>query len=454
MSLLKKVLKVFFLVIAGLLGLIILLVAISVVPLDRSMPEENGSYDIMSKRLDSLSNFSIPNATQGFSIGYSKVNLTPSFKTATAGYGKRKGQAFTTVHDSIFVRAMVVDNGTEKVAIVSADLLIIPPTVTAVLASELKTVGFSLNNTYLNAIHTHNSIGNWGEGATRFIYGAYNDSIVHFIADKIKQSIVMASENRLPSRLKAGEIPVSNAVVNRLDRENGVVDSLLRVIEIQRSDSSKLLLMSYTAHATCLYSRDLELSRDYPGKLVDEIESRGYTFAMFMAGAVASHATNAPEYGWSCIAWTASQIADQFFRKRSTLRHVRDSSLAMIKVNLELSEPQVKLLKNWRIRPWLFRAAFGEYPVYLTALRLGDIVLLGTPCDFSGALTNDIDVLAAKLDVHTMVTSFNGGYIGYITADEYYDKDHYETRLMNWYGPGNGSYTQYCLQRLVEIMAK
>jgi len=52
-----------------------------------------------------------------------------------------------------------------------------------------------------------------------------------------------------------------------------------------------------------------------------------------------------------------------------------------------------------------------------------------------------------------MVTSFNGGYIGYITPLKYYDVDHYETRLMNWYGPGSGEYMQECLLGLLDVVS-
>jgi neutral ceramidase len=453
MSFLKSVLFFVLKTLGIILLLVILFVAASVVPVDRTLPEEQPFYKVMAERLDSLQNYPIARATKGFSIGFAKVNLTPSMKTATAGYGNRKGKLFTTVHDSLYVRAIVIDNGVQRVAIVSADLLIIPPTVTALLATELPAIGFSLNNTYLGAIHTHNSIGNWGEGATRFIYGAYNDSIVHFITSRITTAIAHASKNMLPSKIKAGEIPVGSAVRNRLDGENGKVDSLLRVVEAHRSDSSKLLLMSYTAHATCLYSKDLELSRDYPGKLVDEVESNGYAFSMFLAGAVASHGTGAPEYGWSCIDWMADQITTKFLTDKSLLRDVNDSSLVMVRIPLALGNPQVKVFKDWRIRPWLFRTAFGEYPAHLTALRFGDLVMLGTPCDFSGELTHALDSVAAQAKLHTMVTSFNGGYIGYITVDQYYDRNHYETRLMNWYGRGNGSYLSFCLRKLIEAVS-
>ena len=76
---------------------------------------------------------------------------------------------------------------------------------------------------------------------------------VHFIVDKIKSSILRASQNLKPATLKAGTIPLDEIVYNRLI-DNGPVDSLLRVIEVHHSDSSKLLLMSFTAHATCPFA--------------------------------------------------------------------------------------------------------------------------------------------------------------------------------------------------------
>ncbi|MBA4054971.1 MAG: hypothetical protein C0490_09690, partial [Marivirga sp.] len=365
-----------------------------------------------------------------------------------AGYGKRLGRLFESVHDSIYVRTMVVDKGGKRVAIVSADLLIIPPTVTAVLEKDLPEIGFTLDNTYLGAIHSHNSIGNWGKGALAVLYGSYDDSIVHFIADKIKESIVQASGNMLPATLKAAAIPLTNSVHNRLI-DNGPVDSLLRVVEVQRSDSSKLLLMSFTAHATCLYSRDLQLSRDYPGKLVDTMEDQGYSFVMFMAGAVGSHSGKVTDQGWTCVNEMTATISEGFSKNRDLLKNINDSTLEMYRVPFALGEPQVKVLSDWRIRPWLFEKAFGDYPEFLTVLRLGNLVMLGTPCDFSGEFDPSLDSLAAKNNLQLMVTSFNGGYIGYVTPGKYYDEDHPETQLMNWYGPGMGEYMKKSLEQLI-----
>jgi hypothetical protein len=445
----KKFLRVLLISVAAILVLVIVFIAVNLVPVDKKV-DYRPLLDSMSQRIDAVGVSDDDHAVEqsNFSIGFATVNLTPTHPQATAGYGKRIGKLYESVHDSIFVRTMVIGNGIERVAIVSADLLIIPPTVTALLEEELVDTGFTLDNTYLGATHTHNSIGNWGVGVTSVLYGSYDDSVVHFIATQIKTSIKKASENMLPSTLKAGAISIPEGVYNRVT-DNGPVDPLLRVIEVHRSDSSKLLMMSYTAHATCLFSRDLQLSADYPGKLINKIEKSGYAFAMFLAGAVGSHGSNVPEGGWSCVDWMADLISEKFSLNKHTLSKVTDTGLEMHRVPLILHEPQPKFLHDWRFRPWLFRTAFGQYPTFISALKIGSIVMLSTPCDFSGEFNASLDSLASKENVFSVVTSFNGGYIGYVTPVKYYDVDHYETQLMNWYGPGNGEYIKECLERLL-----
>lgn len=445
----RKLLRYLFIFLLVFIGLILLFLAFSIAPINRSVPQEHAYYKEMLERITPQHAV----AKGKLSVGFARENLTPSYPTALAGYGNRRGKKFDSVHDSIYVRAMVISNGATRVAIVSADLLIIPPTVTERLEQALPTIGFTLDNTYLGTTHTHNSIGNWGKGATGLLYGAYDDSIVALIADKIVRCIERASVNTAPASLRYGQIPVGKAVKNRLI-DGGPVDSLLRVIDIVRNDSTRLLLMSYTAHATCRFSKDLSLSRDYPGKLVDEVEASGYTFAMFLAGSVGSHGCNVPEYGQQCVDWMTGRLLPKLTGPKSWLVPVQDSALLMYRVPLALGSPQVRISKDWRVRPWLFHAAFGESNPYLTALRLGDITLLGTPCDFSGEFNRALDSVATKNGGHTIVTSFNGAYIGYITPLKYYDVDHYETRLMNWYGPGAGEYLETCLEKMLDAVAE
>jgi neutral ceramidase len=439
--------RYFILTVTGIFIFLFILLLISLAPVNRTPAHLLPFYKTMMSRLDSLE-IDIPEAETAFSVGFAKTNITPREPIATAGYGKRRGKPYHTVHDSIYVRALVIDNGKVRVAIVSADLLIMPPAVTEVLQEKLEAIGFTLNNTYLGATHTHNSIGHWGEGATRFIYGAHDDSVVHFIANVITRTIDQATQNLLPSALRSGKIAIPQAVENRLIN-GGSEDPFLRVLQIHRADSSKLVLASYAAHATCLSQSTLELSGDYPGMLVKELESQDYAFAMFLAGAVGSHKGSAPADDWNCMQWMTKQISEEFLAQRHTLRAVEDTSLVMRSVPLALSDPQIKISSDWKIRSWLFHSAFGEYQPFLTVLRIGDLVMLGTPCDFSGEFNPALDSAAGKLGFGLMVTSFNGGYIGYVTPGKYYNEDHYETQLMNWYAPGTGEYIQECLEKLM-----
>jgi neutral ceramidase len=447
-----KVIKWVLIGLAGLVGVVLLVVVFTVAPLDRYDYKQEPFYAAMMQELDTVHHHDAGARPAGFKVGYARVNLTPAHGTALAGHGQRRGKVFTGVHDSVYVNAMVISNGRTRVALVSADLLIMPPSVNALLEKELPSTGFTLDNTYLSATHTHNSIGNWAGRATSILYGEYSDSIVHFIADRIKLAIVKASQHLVPAEIKTGKFPVA-AVRHRIVDEGGL-DSLVHVIEINRSDSVKLLLASYTAHATCITVDDMVVSRDYPGVLTDAFQKRGYDFAMFMAGAVGSHAAFAPEHGWSCTEWVPQQICARFDTSRHTFTALRDTTLTMYRVPLQLGDAQVKVSEDWKVRGWVFDAAFGEFPEYLTALRIGNLVMLGTPCDYSGELMPPLYALGKKKGLDVMVTSFNGGYIGYVTPDKYYDSDHYETRLMNWYGPGSGSYMTESLERLIEIVGE
>ena len=155
---LKKSGRITVIIILSLLGLVIFFLLIGVAPINRSVDYQS-LLDTMNTRIDAVDEDSVPTGG-GFKVGYSKINLTPSQPVSTAGYGKRLGKLYKSVHDSIYVRSLVIDNGLRRVAIVSADLLITPPTVTALLEKELPTIDFSLDNTYLGATHSHNSIGN------------------------------------------------------------------------------------------------------------------------------------------------------------------------------------------------------------------------------------------------------------------------------------------------------
>jgi len=119
-------------------------------------------------------------------------------------------------------------------------------------------------------------------------------------------------------------------------------------------------------------------------------------------------------------------------------------------VPLPLRHPTPRLNTTFALHPWVFRWAFGDYPSFVKALRVGNVMLVGLPCDFSGQLMAELSQYAADRGLHPMLTSFNGAYTGYITADRHFGKNHYETVTMSWFGPYNGAYFSEVVRNVVD----
>ncbi|MFN3840189.1 MAG: neutral/alkaline non-lysosomal ceramidase N-terminal domain-containing protein [Cyclobacteriaceae bacterium] len=443
----RKVLAVFVRIVIAVVAVVILFLAVSIAPIDRTLPADQTYYAEMMAQIDSVLSRPVQTDTNALQVGFAKVSITPSFVTATAGYVKRKGKPFSAIRDSVFVRTMAISSGGDMYFIVSLDMLIVPPLLYKRLADNLPQSGYAIDQVFLGATHTHNSLGEWDSSTVGEIYaGDYNNELMNFLVQQVLQSLHKAAAAVKPAELHYGTMAVSDAVTNRLIR-NGPVDSLLHILEIGYEDGSKCILTSFPAHATCMASADLRLSRDYPGELVDRLEASRYAFAMFLAGAVGSHAPMREKNGDFKIQQMGSRLAEAV--QQASLKPVIGTDVQLFRIPLALGRRQVKVLPKWRVRSWLSSRLMGDHEVYLSVLKTGDVVMLGTPCDFSGMLTAEIYGQAAQHGLHAFITSFNGGYIGYITPDQYYDLDAYETQTMNWYGPGNGKYLQDCLKRII-----
>ncbi|GAB3896520.1 neutral/alkaline non-lysosomal ceramidase N-terminal domain-containing protein [Larkinella knui] len=436
-----KYLRIFFKLVLGLIGAILLFLAASLAPVDDDPYRKTEYYKHTRQQLLNLA--PPPNPQTGLRAGWAKVNLTPSFTTPTGGYGARKGKHWSTVSDSIYVRTLVLDNGGTKVAIIALDLLITPPTVTEQLKKRLPEIGFRWENIFTGAIHSHNSLGGWAPGLVGELFsGDFDQRVVDHITDTILKSIVSAQKQLAPAQVGFAEIDAPDLVYNRMNDE-GKVDSEVRLLKLKKNTGESALLCTFGAHATIFRAADFQyLSRDYPGALVDRLEKQSGSFVAFMAGSVGSTGskTKPGKDEFATIRTYADTLTARISPSLPTFRMQTDSTLELLTLPLQLREPQARVTDDWRVRGWLFHSVYGDYPSDLKALRIGQTVLLGTPCDFSGELVADLRREADRKGFNLMVTSFNGGYVGYITPDKYYHKNSYETLTMNWFGPENGAY--------------
>jgi hypothetical protein len=381
--------------------------------------------------------------------GWAKVNITPGKAMPLAGYGLRKGRRYASVHDSLWARAFVFSNGVQKTALLTIDLLIVPPALTEAITRKLPQIGFTIDQVYLTATHSHHSAGGWAHRLSGWaIAGSYQQSWVDDLASRMVEAIRLADGHKRKASMGVATFPAGELVFNRLARDRPT-DSLIRVLKIRQVQGATAAIVTFSAHATTLHSGENILSRDYPGMLVDTLERNSkIDFAAYCAGAVGSHAPEAPgehlEKTGNMAYFVAQKILVDFDRIQLSF----GKELEMATLPLPLRRPHLRIAENLRLRPWVFYALFGRYTVNLKAMRVGNSVWIGTPADFSGELVPPLQQAAAPADL--FVTSFNGGYMGYITNDACYDRRHYETRDMNWYGPQNGAYLSEAITELLK----
>src|SRR5262245_12250029 len=90
-------------------------------------------------------------------VGAARVDITPAADAALpmAGYAGRK-EGFRGIHDRIYVRAIVLDDGTTQAALVAWESLFVPEVVWAETSRRIATEsGIRPEHLLLSAVHDH-----------------------------------------------------------------------------------------------------------------------------------------------------------------------------------------------------------------------------------------------------------------------------------------------------------
>ena len=182
------------------------------------------TYSIDDKEINSIYGDTIK-------VGWSKVSLIPNFLSPMAGYGARKGANYEGVNDSIWVKAVVFDNGINRSAYVSLDLLIVPPNLDYNKISE--GINIESENILFTASHTHSSIGGYLEGIAGEIFGGkFDKRNLDFITEKTREAIISAHESISKAKIGYAPIFASDFITNRLIGDSlGTYDPYIRLIK-------------------------------------------------------------------------------------------------------------------------------------------------------------------------------------------------------------------------------
>jgi len=205
--------------------------------------------------------------------GAAKVDITPQELAGLANLWRRP---FEGVHDAIFLRALVVDNGADTAAIVAADLVEFGDTM-AVRERIAQEIGIPTDHIIITASHDHNAprVGTVTAGASAQVGGPATAAYTEKVYDQIVAVVQQAKAVLQPARVGIG---TGKADVNTNRDEftaegwklgtnpDGPSDKTVWVVKFETMSGDPIaILMNYAVHAVVLGPENTLVTGDLPG---------------------------------------------------------------------------------------------------------------------------------------------------------------------------------------------
>lgn len=223
--------------------------------------------------------------------GAAKRDITPPTGFAMWGYGARHDLPSEGVRDPLHARALVLEAGGERIALVSLDLGRAPTRhSTAAIRDKLKPSG--IRHLFLVGSHTHHGpvleIDDWPDSKT---------SYVRKLETMLAELVLEANRALRPAKLGVASREVPFNRNRHSKRPDAPVDRELTVLRVEGTDGKPIAhAVNFAAHPTMLDAKLRQFSADYVGVLAASVEKETGAPCLFLQGAAGDLSTNAGEH--------------------------------------------------------------------------------------------------------------------------------------------------------------
>lgn len=212
--------------------------------------------------------------------GTARVDITPSSPVSMGGFGQRAGSLSQGVHDPLFAKVLILQNSSQRLVLVTTDLLCIPDPVYSALIKSLKKLGIAEEGELcLTASHTHAGPDMKDNMIVSRGAESYNAQVV----ERITIACQKATQRMVPVQLKLTTGKV-DFLFNRRQRSRADVDERVLAIQVNAIENGTNLAVVFGVgcHPVALGHDNRMLSADYPGYAQKRIEEKlAVTNAMF-----------------------------------------------------------------------------------------------------------------------------------------------------------------------------
>jgi hypothetical protein len=363
-------------------------------------------------------------------VGSASVNITPQAAVPLSGYANRE-QPSQGVHDDIYARAFVFENGNTKACLIQADLIGFSFDFVDALNREIeKEIKIPMENCFLVAVHNH------GAPSTR-VYGEASSTNLDEYLTQLKKKLVSAAveafSKREPARIGWGRGKCTMNINRRARHADGGIwlgrnpdgpcDHDVDVLRIDNLSGTTLgLLVNWPCHATTGGQENSLVTGDWPGSAARYVQ-KNFTQVPVAITAGASGDIN-PIYGpnnkFGDMDAIGLVLGEEIIAtaKKISLELNSELSVRHRKIEVPGKERSASRMPGEEMIP-------GK-PVKLrfSVVKVGTFVWAG----ISGEMMTEIGmkVKAQSPYRHTTIITHCNGSSGYLCTDEAYRSGGYE----------------------------
>jgi hypothetical protein len=352
-------------------------------------------------------------------VGMGTAALPTPAGGVLAGYVTVRDRHADALWDRPEARAIVMERGGLRVALVVLDVLIAQASLRGPLASEARPLDIDL--LVLVATHTHSGPGGYIPGwvPERLSMGSFRPEAPAELRQAALRALTQAVADLAPAQVASGSARAELAGNRR--RADGARETSLPLLRFD-FDGRRVpaVLFAYGAHPIVLSPGSHAYSADYPGRARAWLEERGWR-PIFLPGPLGDQQP---------VSSLGALWPPEVERQRAQANEIGSALGAAV-----LSGLQALL---WWLGPLIGQALEAQLSarVPITAIRLGVAELVGLPAEPTSEIGEAIRARIGP-ERDAFVIAHANDWIGYAVSEPEYAAGGYEA-CMSFYGPEFG----------------
>ncbi|MDE0297096.1 MAG: hypothetical protein OXN17_00515 [Candidatus Poribacteria bacterium] len=282
--------------------------------------------------------------------GVSRKNITPPTRTRLADHTRYSAG----IHDPLFVKSLVLDDGQTTVAIVCIDLL----NGSFEFCDQMRRridERTGIKHNLLNFSQTHSA-----PGTVDFPEEPHEKEWIELVERSILDAVEEAYANRIPASLHAGQAPVQIGFNRRLADEFGVTVMAVNetaaivpwanVLQVRVDGGNTLaVLFEHAAHPVIVHNSSSLTGADFPGFAVQRIEETlGHgVVAMFAQGCCGNINGYPLRSGWKKAEEAGRKLGDAVLQTLRATAAIKADKLTVESIRITLPTKKLPSMEQW-----------------------------------------------------------------------------------------------------------